>query len=190
MTDMKGYFRSLGFLTAPDLEMLTGLTTTKSISKGDYLIREGSVCNQIVYIKEGILRSYFSKENGEEITYCITFGNNLMTALSSLITGNPTEENIQALTDMELEVLEKEDLNRLYAKSHAWLKVGKMLTEIQYIELEKRMFLLQKHSARNRYETFVESHANYLQYIPLQYLASYLNVTPRHLSRLRRELVL
>lgn len=187
---MKSYFRSLDLLSEPDLEMLNGLTTTKTIGKGEFLITEGSVCNQLVYIKEGILRSYYLKDSGEEITYCITFGDNLMTALSSLITGQPTEENIQALTDLTFEVLKKEDLNILYASSPNWLKAGKMLTEIQYIELEKRMFLLQKHSAKKRYEEFMENHASYLQHIPLQYLASYLNITPRHLSRLRRELVL
>ena len=187
---MKSYFHSLRLLSEQDLDMLNGMTTSKIIRKGEYLISEGSICNQLVYIKDGILRSYYSKENGEEITYCITFGNNLMTALSSLISGNPTEENIQALTDITLEVLKKEDLNRLYAASPNWLKAGKSLTEIQYIELEKRMFLLQKHSAKKRYEAFMETHATYLQYIPLQYLASYLNVTPRHLSRLRREVVL
>ena len=187
---MKSYLRSLNLLSEADLELLNGLTTTKTIPKGEFLIKEGSVCTQLVYIKEGILRSFYSKDNGEEITYCITFGDNLMTALSSLITGQPTEENIQALTELSLEVLKKDDLNALYAASPHWLKAGKVLTEIQYIELEKRMFLLQKHSAKKRYEEFMESHASYLQHIPLQYLASYLNITPRHLSRLRRELIL
>lgn len=187
---MKSYLRSLNLLSEADLELLNGLTTTKTIPKGEFLIKEGSVCKQLVYIKEGILRSFYSKDNGEEITYCITFGNNLMTALSSLITGQPTEENIQALTELSLEVLKKDDLNALYVASPHWLKAGKVLTEIQYIELEKRMFLFQKHSAKKRYEEFMESHASYLQHIPLQYLASYLNITPRHLSRLRRELIL
>ncbi|MNY26270.1 hypothetical protein D3C86_1601080 [compost metagenome] len=64
-----------------------------------------------------------------------------------------------------------------------------MIAEQQYLELEKRLFLFQKEKAKKRYMDLLENQPDYVQQIPLQYLASYLGITSRHLSRLRREIV-
>ncbi|MNT98592.1 hypothetical protein D3C72_2412100 [compost metagenome] len=59
---------------------------------------------------------------------------------------------------------------------------------MQYLELEKRLFIFQKDKAKKRYIDLLENQPGYVQKIPLQYLASYLGITPRHLSRLRKEI--
>ena len=69
-----------------------------------------------------------------------------------------------------------------------WIKFLKIVAEQQYIELEKRIFQLQKNNAFERYSDLLKNHPEYLQNIPLQYLASYLGITQRHLSRIRREI--
>ena len=185
---MKAFFDSLGVLTKAELRQLDGLTTPRQLGKGEFLIRAGHVCAELVFVRGGLLRSFHATADGTEMTYCITFPGRLMTALSSLITQRPTEENIQALVPTELEVLRRPDLEQLYATSPGWTRVGKLLTEQQYVELEERIFSLQKLSARQRYQQLLTQHPAYLRHVPLQHLASYLNVTPRHLSRLRREL--
>jgi CRP-like cAMP-binding protein len=113
-----------------------------------------------------------------------------MSAFSSFITQKPTEENIQAVVDSELLILKRSDMEMLYENSSAWQKVGRFLTEMQYVEMEQRTVSFQKHSAKQRYETLIEHHSHYIKFIPLQYLASYLGITPRHLSRLRKEISL
>ncbi|MNL38520.1 hypothetical protein D3C87_1607400 [compost metagenome] len=65
-----------------------------------------------------------------------------------------------------------------------------MIAEQQYLELENRLFLFQKEKAKERYIDLLKNQPLYVQQIPLQYLASYLGITPRHLSRLRKEIVL
>jgi len=51
--------------------------------------------------------------------------------------------------------------------------------------MEKRIFLLQKESAETKYQDLLKHHPEYLNLIPLNYLASYLGITQRHLSRIR-----
>ena len=166
------FFKSLQLLSDNDLQKMDGLPISKTLKKGMFLIQEGKICNEIAFIKSGILRSFYINNEGEEITNCITFENELMSAFSSFIT--------QKRSDMEL----------LYENSSAWQKVGRYLTEMQYVELEQRTVSFQKHSAKQRYETLIEHHSNYIKYIPLQYLASYLGITSRHLSRIRKEISL
>lgn len=182
------FFRSLQLLSDTELQLLDGLSIMKSLRKGEFLIQEGKVCDEIGFIKSGILRSFYINSEGDEITNCITFENEFMSAFSSFITQQPTDENIQALSDTELLSLNRNELDFLYANSPAWQKVGRILTELQYVELEKRMVSFQKQTAKQRYEILLKNHSNYIRYIPLQYLASFLGITPRHLSRLRKGL--
>jgi CRP-like cAMP-binding protein len=184
------FFKSLQLLSDNELQKLEGLPISKTLKKGDFLIKEGKICTEIAFVKSGILRSFYVNNEGKEITNCITFENELMSAFSSFITQKPTEENIQAIVDVELLILKRSDIEMLYENSLTWQKVGKFLTEMQYVEMEQRTVSFQKHSAKQRYETLIVHHSNYIKHIPLQYLASYLGITPRHLSRLRKEISL
>jgi CRP-like cAMP-binding protein len=184
---MKNYFHSLNILSEDELQLLKKITVPKQIKKGAFLIQEGQVCKEVVFIRSGILRSFFTKPNGEVVTYCLTFGNNLMTALSSLLEGRPTHENIQALTDLDLEVIKRDDLILLTENHFGWMKVLKTLVAQQYIELENRMLDLQRLDAKERYEKLLTERSDLIQHIPLKHLASFLNITPRHLSRLRAD---
>ena len=68
-------------------------------------------------------------------------------------------------------------------------KTGRIIAEMQYINLEQRILSFQKLTGKERYETLFKNHPNYIQLIPLQYLASFLGVTPRHLSRIRKAIL-
>lgn len=186
---MKDILSSLGILTEEELNELEPCVTTRTLKKGEFLVKEGVVCKELVYIKTGVVRSYYTTDSGKEITYCISFGNSMMTALSSLVQGTPSVENLQALTPLELVSLSKAHLERLCDSSINWLKVHKFFMEQEYIKLEKRIFSFQKENARERYEALLQEQPEYLDQIPLQYMASYLGVSSRHLSRLRKEMV-
>ncbi|TAE84226.1 MAG: Crp/Fnr family transcriptional regulator [Bacteroidetes bacterium] len=185
---MKEFLNSFNILTKDEIAHLIALSTPKLMHKGDFFIREGEICEEVAFVVNGTLRSFILAENGEEMTYCITFPNNLMTAYSSFITGQPTEENIQAVSTVELLIMSKNTINDL-ANTHVnWLKFLKVVAEQQYIELEKRIFQLQKNNAVKRYSELLKHQPEYVKHIPLNYLASYLNVTQRHLSRIRKEI--
>ncbi len=187
---MIDFLNSFQILTKEELATFASLVTERHLNKGELLVQEGEVCNELVFIKNGILRSFYVTPEGEEMTYCIAFKETFMTAMSSLITGRPTEENIEALVATDLLVIQKQDLDNLYNSGLNYLKLGKFFSEMQYIEMENRIFSLQRESALQRYESLLRNQPAYVQYIPLNHLASYLGVTPRHLSRLRKELTL
>lgn len=184
---MQTYFQNIGILSNSEIDVLTELTTLTKLKKGEYYITEDKVCTDLVFTVSGMLRSYFTKDDGEEVTYCFTFPQNLMTAYSSFITGNPTAENIQALTDVVLLVIKKEDLNQLTTSSSNWIILQKFFAEQQYIALEQRIFSYQKDRAKQRYQDLVAQQPKLLQEVSLQHLASFLNISSRHLSRIRKE---
>lgn len=186
---MKSVFQSIHVLPQMELDQLDDLITFRKLKKGEVLLKENQVCNEIYFIKKGILRSYFFNHQGDEITNCFAFENEFMASFSSFITQKAAEENIQALVDTELQIISRESLEKLYKLGIHWQEIGRKLTEIEYVTLQKRMISFQKLSGSQRYEELYKNHQKYLQLIPLQYLASYLGVTPRHLSRIRKAIL-
>lgn len=186
---MKSVFQSIQIIPQKELDQLDDLITTRKLKKGEVLLQENQVSKEIYFIKKGILRSYFFNHQGGEITNCFAFENEFMASFSSFITQNIAEENIQALADTELEVLSRDNLQKLYDLGPHWQEIGRKLTEMEYVILQKRMISFQKLSGTQRYEELYKNHQKYLQFIPLQYLASYLGITPRHLSRIRKTIL-
>ncbi|KIO52044.1 Crp/Fnr family transcriptional regulator [Flavobacterium hibernum] len=183
---MKSIFQSIQNLSQAELDQLDDLITFKTLKKGELLLLENQISNEIYFIKKGILRSYFFNHQADEITNCFAFENEFMASFSSFITQEVAQENIQALVDTELQVISRESLEKLYSQGIHWQEIGRKLTEMEYVTLQKRMISFQKLSGTQRYEELYKNHQKYLQLIPLQYLASYLGVTPRHLSRIRK----
>ena len=182
------FFQQFNILTNNEIADFVQNSTLKVIKKDDFFIRQGEACREVAFIVNGIFRSFYISDKGEEITYCITFPSNLITAYSSFITGSSTSENIQAICDVELLVVPKYIIDDFSNKNPNWVKFLKVIAEQQYIELEKRIFQLQKSNALQRYSDLINNQPEYLRKIPLQYLASYLGITQRHLSRIRKEI--
>jgi CRP-like cAMP-binding protein len=160
----------------------------KLFEKGDILIEAGMVCDWMAFVNSGVLRNFYISSKDEEVTYCLTFPNKVISAFSSFMTQKVTFENIHALTNGELLVIKHNPYYDLMNSSENWLKFSRFVAEQSYIEMEHRLLALQMETAKKRYEDLLKFNPDYLQKVPLKYLSSYLGITQRHLSRLRKEI--
>jgi CRP-like cAMP-binding protein len=64
----------------------------------------------------------------------------------------------------------------------------RVIAENLFITMERRIAMLQSQSAYERYENMLQENPDIILSVPLQYTASFLGITPQHLSRLRKEL--
>lgn len=181
------FFRSFNLFSESEIEGFLQLFELRKVNKNDYFIHEGERCREVAFIKSGIFRSFYLSDDGKDMTYCFRFPNTLMAAYSSFISGSLSKENMQAINDAELLVLKKESMDAIVQDNLNWTKFLKIIAEQEYLELENRFFQLQRDSASQRYAALLENYPDYIQKIPLQYLASYLGITQRHLSRIRKE---
>lgn len=182
------FFRSFNLFSEREIEEFLQLFELRKVNKNDYFIHEDERCREVAFIKSGIFRSFYLSDDGKDMTYCFRFPNTLMAAYSSFISGSLSKENMQAINDAELLVLKKESMDAIVQDDLNWTKFLKIIAEQEYLELENRFFQLQRDSASQRYATLLENYPDYIQKIPLQYLASYLGITQRHLSRIRKEI--
>jgi CRP-like cAMP-binding protein len=156
----------------------------RNIPKGQYLVRSGEICDSMVFITRGVMRSFLI-EDGKEITTRFGMENELVTTLDSFIMNVPTVENIQAVEDCEMLVISSADLNKLYKKCPSFNAVGRRLMELYYIYAEKRAYITRMHDAEKKYELFLQYFSAFSNRIQLTYIASFLGITLETLSRVR-----
>jgi CRP-like cAMP-binding protein len=185
---LRKHLEAFKILSQEEIALFESKLRQRKVKKGGFFIKEGAVCKEIAYIDSGLLRSYYHTSSDEEVTYCFSFANSFTSAYSSYLSQSKTQENIEALTDTLIYTISREDILNLEKASYNWLKLFKQIAEQEYINMEKRIFMLQKETAEQRYRDLLANHPQYLQLIPLSYLASYLGITQRHLSRIRRSI--
>ena len=179
------YLKQYNLFTDSEINEFISLATISTIKKGDFFIKKDEICTTLSFVNFGIFRSFYYSNIDEEITYCFTFPNTLLVAYSSFITQNKSEENLQALTDSEIISISKKELENLAESNNKWLNFLKIIAEKEYVELEKWIFNHQKSNAQKRYVDLINNYPQFVQQIPLHYIASYLGITQRHLSRIR-----
>lgn len=184
---LKTYLENTGIFSEEEIGRVLPFFREVQLKRGDFFIREHEKCRKVAFVCSGIFRSFYSSGKGEDITYCFRFPGEFITAYTAFITGEQSQESMQAISDAVLLVISKEELDRLAEGNYAWTFFLKQTAEQQYMELEQRVFQLQRLNATERYRQLMNVHPGYIRNIPLQYLASYLGITQRHLSRIRRE---
>jgi len=183
---LEDYLVQLKLFTQAEVDEFITYCKPMQLKRNEYLIESGTVCEIVVFVADGFLRSYFIDRKGEEVTYCFTFPGTFTTAYSSFITGLPAEESIQAVSETRLVAINKNILRDLAGRSFSWQMFQRISAEQQYIAMEQRIFSLQKLDALMRYRQLLSEKPEYVKLIPLRYLSSYLGITQRHLSRIRR----
>ncbi len=182
---MRAYLEAFNLFNNQEIEEFLAISKVRRLKKNDFFIKQDEVCDQLSFIRSGIFRSFYYSNSDEQITYCFTFQNSLLMAYSSFISGKKSKENLQAICDAEIISIPKAALENLAESNVKWLKFLKIIAEEEYIDLENWIFNHQKDKAQQRYLDLITKQPKYIQEIPLQYIASYLGITQRHLSRIR-----
>ncbi len=187
---LKSFLEHFNLFSETEIEEAVRLFSKRIMKKGSYFVQEGQKCSEVAFIENGVFRSFYIAPNGNEMTYCFRFPGDMMAAYSAFITGKGSVEYIQALSDAEIWVIPKDQIDHLLMKNPAWIHFLKIMAEQQYLELEGRVFQLQRDSAHERYQNLIEEQPEYIRQISVQHLASYLGITQRHLSRIRKMVLL
>lgn len=151
------------------------------------MVEYGKISKHIGFVDSGMFQYYVLKD-GEERTSYISIGNTWFASLLSFLRGTPALENIKALTAGGIYMVSKEDLKKLVHEVPGFKDFYIGLLEASICGIDESRHNLIVLTAEERYEKMLKSEPHLLQQIPLQYLASILGVTPRHLSRIRNNI--
>jgi hypothetical protein len=178
------------FIEKLDLETkqaLDQLSETKTVRKGEHLLRPGERCRSSFWVQQGILRKY-TVHHGTERTTEFFFTDDLAVAFSSYCLQMPGEEGIEALTDGVVLVTGSEDFQALKKRYPVLTELDLMMTEYYAMMVEDRSTQFHHLDAKERYLRLLKMEPHILLEVPLTHIASYLGITLASLSRIRAQL--
>jgi CRP-like cAMP-binding protein len=162
--------------------------TLTHFSKNDYILKEGKICTQSYFIEEGFLRAYVVDLNGGEVTIEFYSKNIFANDFLSFFKRIPSNENIQALTDVTAWMINYDDLQTCFHTIPEFREFGRMLLINNHSRLKERMLGMIQLTAEERYVNLIASKPDIFQNAPLKMIASYLGITDTSLSRIRKDL--
>jgi CRP-like cAMP-binding protein len=187
-TAVLAYYRKLVPLISQDeLLALEGCLTIRNIPKGQFLVKAGQVCQYVSFINKGLTRLYYTID-GKDLSIGFVGEGEYTCEYESFLTRKPAAQNIGALTDIEVVDLGYEDMQRLYKQYPVFQEFGRKIAESLYIMLNQRNTALLALSPEDRYRNMIEQDFRLLQQVPQYMLASFIGVTPEHLSRIRKKM--
>jgi CRP/FNR family transcriptional regulator, anaerobic regulatory protein len=170
-----------------EFENLLPIIKCVCLKRNEIFIAEGEVANKIAFVNKGYLRVFYNID-AEEVTRDITPLHSFATALPSFITQTPSYEIISAITDCELFVIDKQDLESLYNAFPKWERLGRRVIEDMFVDVQRRLYLFITETAEVRYKLFLKRYPDMIHDVPLKYIADYLGVKIQSLSRLRKSI--
>lgn len=188
MANLKTFLQSVTSISDKDFEDVKGQFYKLYLAKGDFLLQSGKVCRQMSFVNQGSLRTYYLNNKAEEITHCFRTENTLVSSYRSFILQETSFLSIVALEDTELTVIDYDALQNLYNKSMTWQKIGRLLAERSYVLMEEYASVLNNESAKEKYVRLIREQGDILKIAKVEHIASYLGVTRRTLSRIRKEI--
>ncbi|XOV92898.1 MAG: Crp/Fnr family transcriptional regulator [Bacteroidota bacterium] len=158
------------------------------LKKKESLLRKGDPSNHMRFVSTGCLKAFSVDKDGNE--HILQFGIRgwWVNDLYAYLTMRSATFSIQAITDSVVLQIHRDRLNRLYDEVPMMDRFFRIKTQNGYVALQERTIQNMSQSAEERYVDFISKYREMEQQIPQYMIASYLGVTPEHLSAIRKKM--
>lgn len=180
MDKLKRYFEHQGF-GAGDIDRILSAFHLRIFKKCELLTASGDE----EAVENGMFAYYFPDETAET-NPLLADGQDFPPSPFGFFREAPAQENIRALISGRVWMIHPGDIEILVREIPAFRDFYIRLLEMHIRAIDNCRNDLLRLSADERYGKMLRETPQMLEHIPLQYIAAVLGVTPRHLSRIRR----
>lgn len=167
------------------VEALARLLTPIKLQKGEVLMHEGDICHSMFYVHRGMVRQYYYK-NGKDVTEHFSFEGRICFCIESFLKQEPSKLMVEALEPSLVYALPYEEL-------HVSMMQNSEIELFYRKVLEHALMSSQEHADSQRFENATErycrllrTHREIILRAPMLHVASFLQMTPETLSRVRK----
>ena len=184
MQALINYFNSVHPISDKAAEAVSAMAKLIHLKKYAELQPIGHTCKTIYFLKHGLARIYYFKED-IDITESFSFENSIVVRYESLFNGQASRKAIQVLEDSEVVSLDAYKFFALFKEFPDLEKAFNNIVKNALIDNNCRIESIQFHSAEERYNDLIKEQPDVIKRVPLKYIASFLGITPVSLSRIR-----
>ncbi|WP_374950575.1 Crp/Fnr family transcriptional regulator [Mucilaginibacter sp.] len=175
-------------ISAPARQEVVDRFKHKALSKNQFQLTSGRVCDEYLFLEEGYMRAFAFDTGGNEVTTNFYAAGEVIFEVSSFFNRSRSQENIQTLTDCEGWFITYKELNELFHSLPEFREFGRSVLVKGFAQLKTRMLNMITLTAEERYELLLATNPGIFQHAPLKHIASYLGITDTSLSRIRKDL--
>ena len=158
----------------------------KKIKRKEILIKTGQTAENIYFVIDGMLRMFSVDAEGTERTLHFSVANTLAVDYGQFLIKAPSRYVIQATENTTVAVMSLETLHNVYKILRQGDKLGRVIAEKYFFFLSQRIEAIYTQTPLERFEHMKIQFPQIMQKVPQRCIASYLNITPVHLSRLKK----
>lgn len=185
MLQLKNVLQQMIQISDEELETFAALCYQKVFKRKALLSQEAKFITEVYFIKKGIIRVKIDDLGGTDHTIHFAIENQFIADYRAFLTQQKSAYQLQALEDTETIVIPKSAIDWGYANLEQGEKLGRLIAEYYFIYLDSRIQHLYTLSPKARYDLMNEIFPNIHNRVPQHMIASYLGITPVHLSRLK-----
>jgi CRP-like cAMP-binding protein len=167
-------------------QKLSNILTKKKYSEKEIIVKLKEIPSKFYILKKGIVRSYIVGSQGKEHIKILYTKNNIFAPMTALIRRKPSVYSFDCLTDCEILEGNYSDLLALTNSDLEFSILYSKILEEMYIRTGNKIHDLSILNATERFIKLKKEKPTIENQIKQYHIASYLNITPTQLSRIKR----
>lgn len=173
-------------LSALEQELVLQAFHPKRLKKKEILLYMGDTSSHMRFIEKGCLRNYYIDDKAKE--HILQFGVEgwWINDLYSYLTKTPAKYFIDAVEATTVLQVHRDRLEVLFGEVPAMERFFRIKIQNGYVALQERTTKSKTQTAEQRYAEFRQKYRHIEQRVPQYMIASYLGITPEHLSTIRK----
>ncbi len=161
----------------------------RKFKKKEILSEDYKIIDEVYFIEKGIIRVKIFDLGGTEHTIHFAIENQFIADYRAFLTREKSSYQLEAMEPTDVIVLPKEAIEWGYVHMNEGEKLGRLIAEYYFTYLDRRIEHLYTLTPIQRYDLMNEIFPNIHNRVPQHMIASYLGITPIHLSRIKREAI-
>ncbi|WP_198018960.1 Crp/Fnr family transcriptional regulator [Asinibacterium sp. OR53] len=158
----------------------------KKFKRYEVVSRPNIVPNEIFFVNKGLIRVIVTDKDGTEHSLHFALENQFIADYSAFMLKQPSLYTLQTEEETETVVMPRAAIEWGYKNLNQGDKLGRLIAEFYFVYQDNRLKNLYTRTPKERYDTITEVFPNIHDRVPQHMIASYLGITPIHLSRLKK----
>lgn len=170
-----------------EIDYIYSKLVLKTFKKKEYILKSGQICRERFFIVEGLVRSFYIDNKGNEKISNFAIENWWITDIESYVRESPSYSYIQTVENTKILMVSKVALEKLFVSIPKLERFFRIISDNTLIALQRKNDIYMQMNSKERYTHLVEGFPSFAQRVPQYMIASYLEMTPEYLSEIRRK---